>query len=79
MLAGCPEHVTGLAKDEALVGSQVDHAVGEHHVDTAIRQGDLLEIALEGLGVVYAPANADGAFGALLTDRAPSDPDIAAG
>ena len=46
-----PEH---LADHRRLVGGQVDHAVGDHHVDRAVRQRDVLDLALHELHVVGA-------------------------
>ena len=43
-----PEH---LGEHGRLVGGQVDHAVGDHHVHAAVRQRDLLDVPLQELHV----------------------------
>ena len=55
------EHAGGLAQDLGLVAREVDHAVGDDHVDAVARQRDLLDVAAQpldvgdaGLGLVAA-------------------------
>ena len=49
-----PQYARGLADHAALVGAEVDHAVGDDDVDAGVRERDLLDVALEELDVLDA-------------------------
>ena len=55
------EHARGLAQDLLLVAGEVDDAVGDDDVDGGVGQRDLLEVALEELGVLDAGRGGVGA------------------
>ena len=46
-----PEHPRGLGQHLGLVAGEVDHAVGDHHVDACVGERELLEVALDELDV----------------------------
>src|SRR5947199_188753 len=41
------KHAMHLGEDPALVRRQVDHAVGDHHVDGVLRERDVLDVSPE--------------------------------
>jgi hypothetical protein len=47
-----PQHPSGLGEHLGLIAREVDHAVGDHHVDAGVGERQLLEIALEELDVL---------------------------
>jgi DNA invertase Pin-like site-specific DNA recombinase len=49
--AAGPEHAETLGENGGLVAGQVDHAVGDDHVDRLIRKRDRFDMALEEFGV----------------------------
>ena len=55
------QHARGLGEHDALVGGEVDHAVGDDDVDGGVGQRDLLEVALEELDVLDAGRGGVGA------------------
>ena len=61
------EHAQRLAKHLGLLGRQVDDAVGDHEVDRAVRDRQVLDLAESELDVGHAGARA--AFAARLLDH----------
>ena len=48
------EHAEGFAQHAILVGREIDHAVGDDHVDGVVGQRDVLDLALQELDVLDA-------------------------
>src|SRR5690606_23077551 len=57
------EYSRHLCDDGRLVGGEVDHTVGDDHVDRTFLEGDLLDVALEELDVVCS------GFGRVLASQ----------
>ena len=49
--AAGPQHPENFSKDAWLVGGQVDDTIGDHHIDTLIRQRDVLDMAVQEAGI----------------------------
>ena len=47
-----PQDAGGLEEDPALVRGEVDHAVGDDHVDRRVVQGNVLDLAFEELDIL---------------------------
>jgi hypothetical protein len=71
-----PQDARGLAQHPRLVSGEVDDAVGDHDVDGRVGQRDVLDVALDELGVARArirrvrPGEREHLVGHIRTDRA---------
>ena len=79
------KHASRLVDDLALVGGEVDDAVGDDDVDAGVGEGHVLEVALDELDVLDAGVCGVGAgelehlVGHVEADRLPGRPDAAGG
>ena len=53
-LAAGSQHPAGFGEDGVLVGAEVDHAVGNHHVDGGVAEREVFDAAFDEGGVVDA-------------------------